>query len=161
MNLYEINASILAAWDKALDLETGEIKDDSFIELVNQLEMERDDKIKNLALWVKNLKSDIVSLDEEIKNLQSFKEKKKNKVLSLEKYLSDNLQGNKFDGGNVQISFRRSQSVVVENLDIIPESFKRVKTTVEPDKVSLKDALKDGQVIEGAILMDNLSMTIK
>jgi len=161
MNLYEINTQIMDAYDKAIDTETGEILDESLFSLIDELEMQRDEKIKNLGLWVKNLKSDVNSIDEEIKALQAMKERKKSKVSSIERYIQGNLQGNKFDGGIVQISFRKTQSVMVEDIERIPDAFKRVKTTIEADKMALKEALKNGEIIDGAMLMDNLSMTIK
>lgn len=50
-SLYEINAAIL----DCVDLETGEIID---IERLQELQMEREQKIENVALWYKNLLSD-------------------------------------------------------------------------------------------------------
>ena len=50
-NLYEINNAIM----QCFDLETGELTD---AESFDRLQMERDLKIENIALWYKNLVSD-------------------------------------------------------------------------------------------------------
>ena len=50
-NLYEINKAIL----ECLDPETGEIIDDRISELL----MEKEQKLENIALWIKNLQADV------------------------------------------------------------------------------------------------------
>lgn len=60
MKLYEIDEEILAC----VDSESGEILD---VERFAALQMERDTKIENVALWIKNLKSDLVALEAERK----------------------------------------------------------------------------------------------
>ena len=81
MNLFEIENEIMNCWDQ----ETGEILDS---DRLDQLEMERDTKIENIALYIKNLTADAEALKAE---KQSFAERQKaaeNKVESLKKYLS-------------------------------------------------------------------------
>ena len=51
MNLFEIENEIMNCWDQ----ETGEILDS---DRLDQLEMERDTKIENIALYIKNLTAD-------------------------------------------------------------------------------------------------------
>ena len=50
-NLYEINQAIT----ECIDNETGEIID---VEKLEELQLEREAKIENVALWYKNLLSD-------------------------------------------------------------------------------------------------------
>ena len=50
-------------------------------------------------------------------------------------------------------SLRKSpQSVLVKSLDNLPVLYKRIK--VEPAKKFIKQAIKEGKVVEGAILVD-------
>ena len=89
MNLFEIENEIMNCWDQ----ETGEILDS---DRLDQLEMERDTKIENIALYIKNLTADAEALKAE---KQSFAERQKaaeNKVESLKKYLATYLAGQKF-----------------------------------------------------------------
>lgn len=58
MNLYEIDKAILAC----IDPETGELIDE---EALAALQMERTEKIKNVALWLKNLNASVTALKAE------------------------------------------------------------------------------------------------
>ena len=51
MKLYEIENAIL----ECIDTETGEVID---IERLNELQMERETKIENVACWIKDLKAE-------------------------------------------------------------------------------------------------------
>lgn len=57
-NLYDINSEILSC----IDAETGEIID---VERLQALQMEREQKVENVALWYKNLLSDAAQYAEE------------------------------------------------------------------------------------------------
>ena len=61
-----------------------------------------------------------------------------------------------------KITSRRSQAVelTAEVVDL-PEEFQRVKTTVSADKTAIAAALKQGQQIEGAALVERRSWSIK
>ena len=65
-SLYEINTAILYCVEvepgTTVNMETGEIID---LEKLSLLKMERSEKIRNIALWVKNLKADAKALKEE------------------------------------------------------------------------------------------------
>ena len=53
-SLYEIDQAIM----ECLDWETGEILD---AERLNALQMERQDKVESVALWIKNLSADAIA----------------------------------------------------------------------------------------------------
>ena len=69
-NLYEISQEMLAC----IDAETGEIID---IEKLSTLAMERDTKIKNIALWIKNLTADMEAYKREKTLLRSGRKPRK------------------------------------------------------------------------------------
>ena len=60
MKLYEINEQIMAC----IDNETGEIID---TDKLNELQIAKDEKIENLALWYKDLLAEANALKEEKK----------------------------------------------------------------------------------------------
>ena len=153
MNLYEIEAGILSC----IDEETGEIID---LDKLNQLEMERDTKVENIALWIKNLKAETEAYKAE---KQSFEKKQKvaeNKMDSLKRYLSGYLNGEKFKTTKVSCSFRNTESVDVFGIDALPEEYLRYKDP-EPNKEEIKKAIKSGVDVPGAALVSNLSLIIK
>jgi hypothetical protein len=61
-----------------------------------------------------------------------------------------------------RLASRRSTIVQVDILPgDLPEQFRRVKTTVEPDKTAIKEALKAGQSILGAELIERRTWSIQ
>jgi len=56
-NLFEINKAIQDTWNACIDPETGEINEDLYAKM-EELQIERDEKIEGIACWAKNLVSD-------------------------------------------------------------------------------------------------------
>lgn len=153
MNLYEINSAIL----ECVDMETGEIID---FEKLESLQEERDVKIENISCWIKNLSSDAEQLKQEADKLMQRKKVAENKAESLKKYLFGFLDGEKFKTAKVSISYRSSESVDVEDTNLIPKEFLRYKDP-EPDKTLIKAALKAGHELPGAQIVKKQSIVIK
>ena len=55
MNLYEINAALMQAYDDAVDQETGEIIENEAYKAIDDLQMALEEKTENVLLWIKNL----------------------------------------------------------------------------------------------------------
>lgn len=162
MNLFEIDDAIqrcvkLENSDNYVDTETGEIIDTAAIE---QLEMDRDTKIRNIACWIKNLESDEKALAEQIKTFTARKNAAKNKRESLKSYLAAFLNGKKWQNSEVAISWRKSESVEVEEGAAIPEQYLRYKEP-EINKAQLKADLKAGTVVYGCQLVTKNNIQIK
>ena len=161
MNLFEINDAITRCVKLAdgdyVDTETGEIIDTAAIE---QLEMDRDTKIRNIACWIKNLESDEKALAEQIKTFTARKNAAKNKRESLKSYLAAFLQGKKWQNSEVAISWRKSEAVEVEEGAAIPEQYLRYKEP-EINKAQLKADLKAGTVVYGCQLVTKNNIQIK
>lgn len=161
-NLFDINKALVAAWDLCADPETGELDPDGYI-YFEQLQMERDAKIENIGCWIKNLESDADALKAEAKNMADRAKRAERKADSLKRYLTAALDGEKFNSTRCAISWRRSVSVEIDEAEIpeLPEQYLRTKTTIEPDKTAIKDALKAGEVIEGCRLVERNNISIK
>ena len=158
MNLYEINDAITNCIDK----ETGEVID---VEALNNLSMERKSKIENLACWYKNLMADVEALKAE-KNAFAEREKAaKNKAESIKRYLSAVLDGEKFTTEKCALSFRKSESVEVLDMDefMSNDNAEMYLKYAEPtiNKTELKKSLKTGATFKGAFLSSNLNIQIK
>lgn len=150
MRLYEIQAEI----ENCIDYETGEID----IEKLEALEEEKAQKVHNIGLWIKNLKAEVNALKEEKQVFASRQKTAENKIKSLTNYLQGCLNGETYKDTDLVISYRKSQSVEVVE-DFNDERF----TSYEPkvDKMSLKQALKDGEEIPGATLVERQNIQIK
>ena len=155
-NLYELNRAI-ADFDLEIDEETGEILN---LDGLDALQLERDTKIENIALWIKNLTADAKAYKEEKAVFAEKERRAKNKIESLKRYLQDNLDGQKFNTSKVSISYRKSQSVEITDMSILPRMALKDQDPV-PDKVVLKDLLRAGTLVAGARLVDKQNMIIK
>ena len=162
MTIYEIDDEIRRIFDEATDPETGEVSEDAF-EALEQLQMERDAKIENIGCWIKNLTADAEALKAEAKNMADRAKRAERKADSLKRYLTAALDGEKFNSTRCAISWRRSVSVEIDEAEVpeLPEQYIRTKTTIEPDKAAIKDALKAGEYIEGCRLVEKNNISIK
>ena len=158
MTIYEINEQIL----NCIDLETGEIID---IDKLNELQLEKDAKIENVACWIKELKAEAEAIKAEKQTLAERQKVAENKAESLKKWLAYALQGEKFKTAKCSVSFRKTESVEVtdEGLNNLMKEHDELLTykAPEPNKKAIKDALKDGLSVQGVRLECNTSVIIK
>lgn len=152
MKLYEINEAILAC----IDPETGEADADKLDELM----LMREEKLENLALWVKDLKAEADAIKAEEKALAERRQAKERKAESIKAYLEKELAGQKFETSRAVCSFRKSQKVEITDFTKIPDDYLRYSTPTA-DKAAIKAAIKDGLTVEGAELVDSVTMSIK
>ncbi len=153
-NLYEIDQWIL----ECIDFETGEVIDPDRLE---SLQMERSQKIENVVCWIKNLLSDAEAIKAEKDALADREARCRKKAESLKGWLAFALGGQKFDSARCAVSFRRSETVEIEDVALIPKDLLRVKTTVEANKTAIKALLKEGQEVVGCRLVENQNIQIK
>lgn len=158
MKLYEINKAI----ESLVDEETGEILDfDKF----SELQIARDEKIENMALWVKNLEAEAAAIKAEKDNLSEREKACKNKAESLKNYLSSLLGGEIFKTPKVACSFRKSVSTEIDDgfVEWAKANDASLLKYKEPDvdKTAVKKAIQDGAEFELARLVEKQNLQIK
>ena len=160
--LYELDQRINELIANSVDPETGEVSD-GFIEKLDALNMERNEKIDNTMCLIKNLLSDAAGGEAEEKRLAELKKSAKNRAESLKNYLSQYMEAGveKFTSEHGKIGWRKSEKVVVQDVDTLPEEFKKVKVEVKADLISLKNALKEDREIDGISLEEHQNIQIK
>lgn len=151
--LYEINHGIM----DCVDMETGEIID---AEKLASLQINRKDKIENIALYIKNLRADAAAYKAEKDEFAYRQKVAENKAESLTEYLASILSGEKVKADRFSILYRKSQSVAITDSDSVPDDYK-IKQEPKIDKVAIKKAIKDGAEIAGAKLVDKQNIVIK
>ena len=161
MNLYELSGQLQAALDALeIDPETGET---TGWEAVEALEMERDAKLESYALAVKNYRSGAEQLGAEIKRLQARKKAAEHWAERLEGCIACAMEQaglERFQTPRAAVSFRKSETVQVIDLQLLAEGYKRQKPA-EPDKAAIKRAIKAGREVPGAQLLTNRNLQIK
>lgn len=160
MTLYEIDAQLEEMLEQ-VDPETGELLCD--MEQLEALSLERDQKLENLALYVKNRDAEAKAIREEEKALADRRRSLERKAERAKDFLARMLAGEKFTTPKVDVSWRKSEAVEIGMSFFSAdanERFLRYKEP-DPDKAAIKAALKAGEKITGAELVTNLNMTIK
>lgn len=153
MNIYHIDQEIISCID-----ENGEVID--FEKLMN-LQMERNQKCENIACWIIDLNAEAKAIKEQEGILAERRKAAEAKSERLKEYLMYALQGEKLKTGKVSIGYRRSIAVDISDESEIPDDYTVVKTTTQPDKAAIKEALKNGEVIPGCSLVERCSIQIK
>ena len=174
MNLYEINEKLINTVEYSIDTDTGEVLEGQLLDdEINKLEMALDDKMENIACYVKNLTSDIEALKTEEDNLKKRRKSKENQIEYLKRYLSNFMQLNnipKFETPKCKVSFRKSVNTEVIDQDKIPKGLIKTKTEKTVDKLGLKqflqnnakDMTREKQIEKyGAYLSENKNIGIK
>ncbi|HAT4125204.1 TPA: siphovirus Gp157 family protein [Clostridium perfringens] len=131
---------------------------------LGQVEDDINTKIENTCKVIKEIEADSIGIDEEIKRLSALKKQKENTVKKLKEYVEFEMNGiglNKVEGKLFKISFRKSKVVKVLDETKIPKEFIKVKTTESISKTDLGKALKSGEIIAGAELVENKTLQIK
>lgn len=160
MKLYEVNQRIEELSEQMVDIETGEINEEIFAELTELVE-EKEDRLESIFLHIKNLASDITALKVE---RDSFEKRIKRKTREMDRLLdwTTMLQkGKTFETDKVRVKYRRSQKVEIKDESLIPEKYIKFKTTKSPDKTAIKDVLKNGGYVEGAVLVERFNPNIE
>lgn len=160
MNLYEITRD---AQELAFLLETEELTPELEAMLViNQEQLQA--KAGNYAKVIANIQSDIDAIDQEIKRLKAMKESKDRAITRLKDALREAMLVStidKIESPLFKLSLRRSESVEVDIVEALPSQFINIKNVVTADKVAIKEAIKRGENITGARLIENFNLQIK
>jgi uncharacterized coiled-coil DUF342 family protein len=159
-NLYEITREAL---ELAALLETEELTPELEAALViNQQELQI--KAGNYAKVIANIQSDADAIDNEIKRLKAMKESKERAIDRLKSavknaMLVSNIE--KIESPLFKLSIRKSEAVEVDIVEALPNAFLNVKNVVTADKVAIKEAIKRGENVTGARLIENFNLHIK
>lgn len=161
-SLYELDQAVLAVLDSGLvfDEETGEIfwDEDNF----DQLEIERKNKLESVALYIKSLEAEASAIRAEEKALAERRSIKEKKVERLRSYLSYSMEcfgDRKLETPRVAIGFRKSEAVEIEDESLIPQPWITYKPSI--NKAGIKKALKAGEYVHGAQLVERQNLQIK
>ena len=156
-SLFEYNRQLDELFARATD-EDGTI-DESLMEELEALQMDRAEKLDNCIWFYKSRKAMAAALKDEKRAIERRQKTAEREAESMKDYLAFCLHGEKHESKAGKISYRRNQTVEVTDMDKLPDEFKRWKA--EPNKTALKDELIEGVVIEGVHLVDKVSTIIK
>ena len=158
MNLYNIKSEYI---NIAMQLTDGELTP----ELEQALEITEQnlhDKAINYGYVIKTLESEADIIDAEIKRLQELKKSRANAVDKLKTNITEAMELfgiSAVKAPTFKLSFRKSESIECD--EFIDSNYCTVKTSIAPDKVAIKQAIKDGKDVVGARLIIKNNLQIK
>lgn len=154
--LYELVKEI-EDFQFVIDEETGEIM--NFDEL-DALQLEKNTKVENICLLIKNLRSDAEAYKAEKNSFEQKRKQAENKADRLTAYVQYILAGDKFKSSKVSVSYRKSEKVICPDLLEVEPDYLRYKEP-ELDKKKIKDAIKAGVKVKGCYMEESLNIQIK
>lgn len=161
MTIYEIDARMAGL----IDPETGELLD---YEAFASLQMEREAKIENMALWYKDLTAEAKAIREEEKALAERRKSAENKAERLKGYLDEALAGESYKSAKVAVSYRRSKAVELADESAVIGELENggyndciYYTAPRVNKVALARLLKDGGAVPGAELVERNNIQVR
>ena len=160
MNLYEITEEALYL---STLLETEELTAELEEALhINQFQLQ--EKVGNYAKVIANYQAESDAIDQEIKRLKAMKDSREKKIEWLKESVKKAMLVSgieKLESVLFKISVRRSEAVEVDLVEALPNAFQNVKNVVTADKVAIKEAIKRGENVTGARLVENFNLQIK
>lgn len=163
-SLYEINSEILACLE-AVDVETGELLE---WERLEELQVEKEQKLEGVALYIKDLLGDADKIKAEEKALAERRKAKEAKADRLKEYLTNALDGQKLETPRVRLSFRASTGVEInDELALLTWLEKNhqdqcIKYKMpEISKSEVGKLLKAGQEMPGAALVERSNLQMR
>jgi len=160
MNLYTLTteAQMIASL-----LETEELTPElESMLIINQQELSH--KSIDYAKVIRNKEADSEAIENEIKRLKAMKEANDRVIDRMKEAVRNAMVSariDKIESSLFKLSLRRSEAVEVISIDQLPESLTVVKKTVSADKMKIKEQIKNGVHVEGAVLVENFNLTIK
>lgn len=165
-NIYALSYEAETLYNRlisAMDEDTGEVD----IELANALAEKQEEfavSATNYASVIRALKAKQSEAEAEIARIKAISDKLGKVVERMTNGLSEACQRlniEKLDGLHAQISFRKSEQTIIDNIEALPKEYINEKVTYTPNKALIKAALKAGEVIDGAHIETVKNIQIK
>lgn len=155
-SLYQLNNAYAQIQQMIEDGQEG--LEDTLASITDAVE----EKLEAYAMVIKNIESDVEGIKSEEKRLAERRKIMENGITRMKQAIAETLQGSGQDKVKTEkftFSFRKSSKVEVSDIDSLPEKFVKIERTVS--RSELTQALKSGEQIEGAQLVENQSLQIR
>ena len=162
MNVFEFNRVVEIIKEKS---ERGEISDEALADTLASIEVQRNEKIDNVAGWIEQNQMNANYYSEKAKKYEAEAKKYKNKNNYLMEFLTQAID----DSGQKEIRTKNhilkprnyKDSVIVEATEKLPIDYIVCSEVVKPNKKLIYEDLKKGKSIRGAHLKSNRKTVIK
>ena len=163
--LFDISARIEALQDVLDEADDKSIEPDVKNALQGIYESDVPAAIEDGISYIKNQEAQVEAISAEIKRLQDLKKSRENRLARVRKGYTDFLiavEQKKIETpkGTMTVA-APTFSTVIDSIDELPDAYKRTTIKIEPNKESIKQAIKAGHNVPGAHLEEKISIRIK
>ena len=157
MKLYEISE----AYNETLE---AIINGEADVEALNEISDEWSKKVTNIGMMILQCKALAEDIKERESALAQRRKSYENTVDRLKMLLTENFRKvgqDRFENGDLRISFKPSKAVEIVDEDQIPEDYFTEKVTRTVSKTAIRAAMDAGETVPGAVLVTNDNIQIK
>ena len=129
---------------------------------INKTDLES--KARSYGYVVLDLESEVEQIDAQIKRLSAMKSARNKTIDRLKETVSNAMQLfeiSEVKTATLKLNFRKSESVEVDNVDLLDANYKVEKVSITANKVKIKEDIKAGINVLGAVLQVNQNLQIK
>lgn len=170
MNLYDINEALMNVVEYGFDIETGEVLEGNDLTAkIDELHLDLNEKLVNIACLIKSLDAEAEAIKNEKAKLAQRQKTTENKAEWLRKYIDGYLKSTvpeeklpkfKLNDPRAVIGYRKSTVVDIVNEGKIADDY-LIPQPSKIDKTKIKNALKGGIEVDGAVLVEKENISIK
>ncbi len=162
--LYELTNELEQAYDLLMNAadEDGVVPDD-IKAVFDKVHTMFNDKVTGIALMIKRLESNINDCKKEEDRIKNMRKSMEKKIEYLKDYIINNMQAvgkKKVETISAKVCLTKSEAVNLLDEEKIDNKFKVEETTIKIDKKAIKEAIKNGEQVEGAELVENTNLRI-
>lgn len=163
-SLYEIDRDIQAFIDGLFEMadENGEVDID--MDILENLKEQRQTKLENIALYIKNLASDAQAIKEEEITLAERRKRLERKCERLKGILVRSMMENnekELSSARYCAKIRDSKATEIFDMDSLPKEYLKEKIEYSPDKTAIKKAIESGTEVAGARIIVNHNLKLE
>ena len=160
MKLFEIDQNLRELWSKIAEQEGEVLPEDE--KALEELELAKDDKLKGYGIIIRELDNNIAECKAETDRIKTISDRLKSRrewLINRLKYFMQSQGIPKFESIEVNIAFRKSKSLEIDENANLPKEFIRIKE--EPDKKAITDFIKNGGTVDGCQLVEKENIQVK
>jgi hypothetical protein len=122
------------------------------------------EKATSYSYVIKQMEYEAEIMKKEEQRIAALRKSRENAVERLKSVIEQamiNCGISEIKGETIKLSFRKSESVEIENENLIPAEFIVTKEVKTVSKTAIKDAIKRGETVMGAKVVVNQNLQIK
>jgi len=161
-SIYQIQNEYQLLIEQIIEADGELTHEQEFALQINKEELQS--KGVNYGYVIKGLEDTNQAIDNEIKRLNALKKRNSNLIDKLRYNISKAMQMyeiREIKTDTLKLSFRASESVEVSDISLLDRKFVKTKTEESADKVAIKEAIKSGESVTGAVLITKDNLQIK